>query len=63
MAGTFIMSTVYGIDVKPEDDSLIELAEKALQVIATAGTPGAFLVDSLPLYVFAFPSSPPKLTV
>ncbi|KAJ6566541.1 cytochrome P450 [Mycena capillaripes] len=48
MAGMVILSTAYGIDVKPENDPYIEIAEKALYALARAGRRGAYLVDSLP---------------
>ncbi|KAF8143554.1 cytochrome P450 [Mycena galopus ATCC 62051] len=48
MAGTVILSTAYGIDVQPENDPYIEIAERALYALARAGRRGAYLVDSLP---------------
>ena len=51
MAGMVILATAYGIDVQPMNDPYIETAEKALNALARAGRRGAYLVDSLPLFV------------
>ncbi|KAJ7729931.1 cytochrome P450 [Mycena metata] len=48
MAGMVILSTVYGIDIQPEDDPHVKIAEKALHAMASTGNRGSFLVDSLP---------------
>ncbi|KAJ7670878.1 cytochrome P450 [Mycena polygramma] len=48
MAGMVILSTVYGIDVLPENDPHIDISEKALHAMASTGN-RSFLVDSLPL--------------
>jgi len=44
-----ILSVAYGITIKDSDDPYISIAETALNGFAIAGTPGAFLVDYLPL--------------
>ncbi|KAJ7167251.1 cytochrome P450 [Mycena crocata] len=49
MAGMVILSTAYGIDVRPENDPHIDVSEAALHAMACAGNPGSFLVDSFPL--------------
>lgn len=49
LAGALVMDIVYGIDVQPEDDPYIDIAEKAMAGAAEASTPGAFLVDFLPI--------------
>ncbi|CAA7268859.1 unnamed protein product [Cyclocybe aegerita] len=49
MAGETIMSITYGLDVQPENDPYIEIAEKGVQILMQAGVPGAFLVDGIPL--------------
>ncbi|KAF7358844.1 Cytochrome p450 [Mycena sanguinolenta] len=49
MAGMIILSTVYGIDIQPEDDPYIDISERALHAMACTGNRGSFLVDSLPL--------------
>ncbi|KAJ7873152.1 cytochrome P450 [Mycena leptocephala] len=49
MAGEIIMSAAYGIDVKPEGDPYVTLAEAAVHGLVTASVPGRFLVDSIPL--------------
>ncbi|KAF7338938.1 Cytochrome P450 [Mycena venus] len=48
MAGALIMDVAYGIDVLPIDDPYIRLAKAALQGLALATLPGAFLVDTIP---------------
>ncbi|KAJ7243024.1 cytochrome P450 [Mycena rebaudengoi] len=48
MAGMIILSTAYGIDVRPENDPYVEISEKALHAMACAGNSGSYLVDSLP---------------
>ncbi|KAJ6548697.1 cytochrome P450 [Mycena capillaripes] len=48
MSGMVILSTVYGIDVQPEDDPHIDISEQALHAMASTGNRGSFLVDSLP---------------
>ncbi|KAJ7146914.1 cytochrome P450 [Mycena epipterygia] len=49
MAGEFIMSVAYGIDVLPDNDPYIELAEQMVQTGVQAAIPGRFLVDSIPM--------------
>ncbi|KAJ7146876.1 cytochrome P450 [Mycena epipterygia] len=49
LAGEFIMSVAYGIDVLPDNDPYIELAEHVVQAGIQAGIPGRFLVDSIPI--------------
>ncbi|KAJ7146890.1 cytochrome P450 [Mycena epipterygia] len=49
MAGEFIMSVAYGIDVLPDNDPYIELAEQMVQSGVQAAIPGRFLVDSIPM--------------
>ncbi|KAJ8689905.1 hypothetical protein PTI98_012762 [Pleurotus ostreatus] len=48
-AASSIMKVVYGIDVVPKDDYYITIAERALDGMAKAASPGAFLVDILPI--------------
>ena len=43
------MKIVYGIAVQESDDPYISLAEDAFDGLAQAGTPGAFLVDMIPI--------------
>jgi hypothetical protein len=43
------MGVAYGIHVKNSDDPHISNAEEALNGIAEAGIPGAFLVDLMPI--------------
>ncbi|KAF7378396.1 Cytochrome p450 [Mycena sanguinolenta] len=49
MAGMVILSTSYGIDIKPENDPHIEISEKALEAMARAALRGNFMVDALPI--------------
>lgn len=42
------MGVVYGIEVSPKDDRYISVAETALDGMARAANPGAFLVDIIP---------------
>jgi len=44
---------VYGIQILPTNDPYIETAEKAVAALAEV-TPGAFLVDTLPIRWFHF---------
>lgn len=47
-ASQTIMKVTYGLDVSPKNDRYIIIAEKALDAMAKAVTPGAFLVDIIP---------------
>uniref|UniRef100_A0A8H8CLQ4 Cytochrome P450 n=1 Tax=Psilocybe cubensis TaxID=181762 RepID=A0A8H8CLQ4_PSICU len=49
MFAATIMRVVYGIRIKDSTDPSVAAAEKALEILNTAGTPGAFLVDVLPI--------------
>lgn len=51
-AGAAIMDITYGIEVLAKNDPYIELAVAAMNGLDTAGIPGAFLVDALPLLKF-----------
>jgi hypothetical protein len=42
------MSITYGITIANTDDRYIAMAEKALEGMGQASSPGAFLVDLLP---------------
>lgn len=42
------MNVIYGIEISPKADRYIEIAEKALEGMAKAAAPGAFLVDVFP---------------
>ncbi|KAF8586653.1 cytochrome P450 [Ramaria rubella] len=48
LSGAIILEVTYGFDVPP-GHRYIEAAEKAAEAMVDAGTPGAFLVDSLPI--------------
>jgi hypothetical protein len=43
-----MMSITYGIDIEDKEDRYIAMAEKALEGVGQAASPGAFLVDLLP---------------
>ena len=49
VVGAIIMDVTYGIQVTGMDDSYIEIAEKVLQLAASAMLPGSFLVDMVPI--------------
>lgn len=49
MAGATILSISYGIQIQHENDPYVETSEEAVNSVITAGVPGAFLVDSIPL--------------
>jgi len=51
--GTIIMSTIYGIDVKPLNDPFIATSKRATYAVSLATTPGRFLVESIPLLKYA----------
>ncbi|KAF8586652.1 cytochrome P450 [Ramaria rubella] len=48
LSGAIIMEVTYGFNVRP-GDRYLEVAEKAMEAMAEAGVPGAFLVDILPI--------------
>ncbi|ESK85761.1 cytochrome p450 [Moniliophthora roreri MCA 2997] len=47
-ASTIILSIAYGIEVLPEDDPHVAIAEEGVRAVISAARPGAFLVESLP---------------
>ncbi|EIW76051.1 cytochrome P450 [Coniophora puteana RWD-64-598 SS2] len=47
-AASVIMNVIYGIQIAPQNDRYIDIAEEALDGMAKAAAPGAFLVDILP---------------
>jgi len=46
------MKLVYGIQIAERDDVYIEVAEQAVDGMAKAAVPGAFLVEILPIREF-----------
>lgn len=48
MAAETIMSIAYGIEILPENDPYVRLAEQATKTFVLALVPGAFLVDMFP---------------
>ncbi|OBZ79585.1 O-methylsterigmatocystin oxidoreductase [Grifola frondosa] len=49
MAGLLIMSLSYDIEVLPDGDPYVEMAEAAIQSITATTNAGSYLVDSLPI--------------
>jgi cytochrome P450 len=47
--GRTIIKIIYGIDVKDAESEYISLPEKVIRYTIEGGTPGRFLVDSLPI--------------
>ncbi|KAJ7781994.1 cytochrome P450 [Mycena maculata] len=48
MTGMVILSTAYGIDIKPENDPYIDISEQAHIAISRTAKRGAYLVDFFP---------------
>ncbi|KAG7440087.1 cytochrome P450 [Guyanagaster necrorhizus] len=49
MAARVIMSITYGIDILPDGDPFVAVAEDAMHTVGLAVVPGTFLVDFLPI--------------
>ncbi|RHZ72745.1 hypothetical protein CDV55_102908 [Aspergillus turcosus] len=50
-AGAIILKIAYGYTIEPHKaDALVDLANKALAQFAIAGTPGTWLVDTIPIW-------------
>ncbi|KAJ7607921.1 cytochrome P450, partial [Roridomyces roridus] len=65
MVGEIIIGSAYGLDVLPEDDPYVKLAEQANAGLIQGFIPGRFLVDSLPILKYVprwFPGSGPYTT-
>jgi len=58
MAGTVILSIAYGIDVQLENDKYVNIAEKALNAMASTGNAGSYFVDQIPLLKYLPESFP-----
>lgn len=43
MAGSIILGVTFGMEVKPENDPYVLLAEKALQSMAAVGNVGSYM--------------------
>lgn len=54
MAGSLILLITYGINVQSVDNPFLIMVEKAMETLAVAGNPGAFLVDTLPIRTVSF---------
>ncbi|KAK7034643.1 hypothetical protein VNI00_012285 [Paramarasmius palmivorus] len=48
-AATIILSIAYGIEILPENDPHVAIAEQGVHAIIIAARPGAFLVESIPI--------------
>jgi hypothetical protein len=46
------MGISYGITIAPKDDRYIAVAEKAMDGMGKAASPGAFFVDFIPIRMF-----------
>ena len=53
MAATIIRIT-YGIEIEDHNDPNVAAVELAMQHLADVGTPGAFMVDILPICASTF---------
>jgi hypothetical protein len=49
MAGDTILSIAYGLDIQKENDPHLKRAQAVVHALGTAGIPGAFLVDAVPI--------------
>ncbi|TFK23029.1 cytochrome P450 [Coprinopsis marcescibilis] len=49
MVGGLSLSVAYGIRIKRENDPYVHLGEAAVDGLVQAGTPGRYLVDSIPI--------------
>lgn len=48
MAASMVLGATYGLHVKQDNDPFVEIAERAMLGLGTAGTPGAYIVDLIP---------------
>jgi hypothetical protein len=48
------MNVIYGIEIAPRGDKYIDIAEEALDGMAKAAVPGAFLVNIFPFRALIF---------
>ncbi|RXW22176.1 hypothetical protein EST38_g3685 [Candolleomyces aberdarensis] len=49
MAGDTILSIAYGLEIQQENDPYLKRSEAVVNALGSAGVPGAFLVDALPI--------------
>ncbi|KAL0066758.1 hypothetical protein AAF712_006149 [Marasmius tenuissimus] len=49
LTGGLIILVTYGLDVKGPNDPVVRTAERAVEMANHAATPGAFMVDALPI--------------
>ncbi|TFK69825.1 cytochrome P450 [Pluteus cervinus] len=57
-AGLTVVSTAYGIDVKPEGDPYVDMAERTMSKLSVAGNFGTYLVDFFPILEYVPPWFP-----
>lgn len=49
LSRAFVLNITYGIEAESGDDAHIQLAERATEAMAAAGTASTYLVDFIPL--------------
>lgn len=49
LAGNFILTTAYGIDIQGEDDPHVAIAQDAALAFSAAANAGTYLVDTFPV--------------
>lgn len=49
LAASNVLSISYGIDASPEDDPWVKIVSDGMESFGHAGTPGAYLIDWIPL--------------
>lgn len=49
MTASMMLNVAYGMDVQSADEPIVRMVEKAMATISQAGSPGSFVVDSLPI--------------
>ena len=47
-SGSVVLRIAYGYETQEHDDPMINVAERALEAISLAGTPGKWLIDIVP---------------
>lgn len=48
------LDIAYGIDIQSFEDPMVRIVQAAGDAVTLCGRPGAFLVDSIPIRMFAF---------
>lgn len=52
-AGAIILKITYGHDVRENDDPLVELVDRTMDIFSQTSQPGTYLVDLVPICEFA----------